>query len=217
MNTATHQPNNQSSRPGSGLPLRGLAMVLIAVALLLALWGIYALSQDSKKKDVPQAANTAASAPATPGVGSGATGPAGEASASAPAPAPAPAPGEAAGDAAAGASTTPNPAAVAPAEAPKPAELEVFILNNSTVGGWAATTAKEAKDAGFKVAYEGNLEGSIFTAQQSTVYFHAGNPTVEKQARELADRFAGGHAEPIGEHLPAEIKNAAGLTLVLAQ
>jgi len=53
-------PENQSS---SGLPLRGLAMVLIAVAVLLAMWGLYASTQNSS--DTADGAGSATSADTT--------------------------------------------------------------------------------------------------------------------------------------------------------
>ena len=49
----THvNPENQTepttdTPAGSGLPLRGLAMVLIAVAVLLVMWGLYAMTQNN--------------------------------------------------------------------------------------------------------------------------------------------------------------------------
>lgn len=50
---------------GSGIPLRGLAMVLVAVAILLAIWGIWALvGGEDKDGDSAAETSTAATAPA---------------------------------------------------------------------------------------------------------------------------------------------------------
>lgn len=43
---STNQPAPEGAPAAGGLPLRGLAMVLIAVAVLLGLWGLYSLTQD---------------------------------------------------------------------------------------------------------------------------------------------------------------------------
>lgn len=42
---STNQPAPEGKDAAGGLPLRGLAMVLIAVAVLLGLWGLYSLTQ----------------------------------------------------------------------------------------------------------------------------------------------------------------------------
>ena len=52
-------PNNETS----GLPLRGLAMILAAVAILLAGWGVYSATRDDPSEpeqttDTPVAADT---------------------------------------------------------------------------------------------------------------------------------------------------------------
>ena len=64
-----------------GLPKRGLAMILIAVAALLALWGIWKMTQDDKGGDGEGAAptsstvvGTSAAAPAGDGAGQGGQG-----------------------------------------------------------------------------------------------------------------------------------------------
>ncbi|KQB86161.1 hypothetical protein Clow_01515 [Corynebacterium lowii] len=56
----------EDSEEGSGIPLRGLAMVLVAVAILLAIWGVWALvggSDDDSSSN--SEASTEASAPMT--------------------------------------------------------------------------------------------------------------------------------------------------------
>lgn len=57
----------EESGDGNGIPLRGLAMVLVAVAILLAIWGIWSLvgGGDDADKEGDAAASTQASAPAT--------------------------------------------------------------------------------------------------------------------------------------------------------
>lgn len=200
VNTVQHETQSSSATPpaGNGLPLRGLAMVLLAVGVLLALWGVYAVTQgsDAKKDAQPAGPATVTSivAPSTAAPAAPST-------------------------AATSPSATPSPEQAAPPApaAPRPEQLEVSVLNNSTIGGWAARTAADARAAGFPVIHDGNLDGQVYTAPRSTVFFHPGNPEVEQKAHELADRFAGGHAVAIEDTLPGEIKDAPGMTLVLVQ
>lgn len=48
----TDQNPEQTPDQAQGLPLRGMAMILIAVALLLAAWGAYSMTRDDNAQDV---------------------------------------------------------------------------------------------------------------------------------------------------------------------
>lgn len=182
---------NANTQP---FPKRGLAMVLIAVAVLLGLWGIYALTQGDSDSTTTASETSTTSAPTTAAPAS-----------SAPAEQPAASPQEAQP-----AEATPAPAAPAPA----PATGVVHVLNNSTESGLAADTANALRGRGEAVGIDGNLAGDLLTVPQNTVFFHPGH---EQAARELADRV-GAVAAPynpaIGEARD-ETRHPQDLTLVL--
>ncbi|MFD2456383.1 LytR C-terminal domain-containing protein [Corynebacterium mendelii] len=193
-------------------PLRGLAMILLAVAVILLAWALYQFlrGQDDSPAGVTgttavttaPAATTATPATAQPGdpapapaPGSAAApgdpaapapDPAGaEAAPGAPAPAPAPAPG---------APPAPAPAPGAP-PAPAPVDpaavkqLPVAVMNNSTVNGLAAATADDLRGKGWTIGEVGNLPGYAF--DRTTVLFTPGNPVEEQAARDLAATLGG--------------------------
>jgi hypothetical protein len=201
----------------SGLPLRGLAMVLIAVAVLLAMWGLYATTQNNDSTDT--AVQTTTEAPT-------------------PAPAPAPAPGEreAAGEEEAPAEeataeeTTDEEAAAeesrdedrdkdrgnearpAPRGGAAAEPQRLHVLNNSLVPNLAAEVAGTLDGEGYQVGEVGNLAEMILP--ENTVFFQPGNADAEKQARELADRVRG-VAREYDESLPDGTEGRNDLTLVL--
>lgn len=196
MTTVTNvNPENQSS---SGLPLRGLAMVLIAVAVLLAMWGLYASTQDSSSGDAGAAATTETV------VAGQTTGPA---SSDAPAPA---SETEDAAESAPGESTPAQAPAPAPAATSAPARLNV--LNNSTVPNLAADVADRLRADGFEVGEVGNMPDHILP--ETTVFFQPGNADAEQRARELAERV-GGVARVYEGFLPDGTDGPNDLTLVL--
>lgn len=65
---SNNEPETQNSSGTGKLPLRGFAMVLIAVAVALALWALYSVTQGGDDSDT---ADTAAETPATAGNGNG--------------------------------------------------------------------------------------------------------------------------------------------------
>jgi len=122
--------------------------------------------------------------------------------------------------AAVGASTPPAsagpvaPAAVPPAPAsgsstvdtaPAPARAPLLVLNNSTVTGLAARSARQFAAAGWPIAGVGNLQGDT---PETTVYYP---PGLAAAARELAAEFPGiRRVLPRPAGLPG-----SGLTVVL--
>lgn len=204
MTTVTNvNPENQSS---SGLPLRGLAMVLIAVAVLLAMWGLYASTQTSS--DTADGTGIAGSATSSdtatvatrPDEPDQPASPEAETEADA-----AEAAAREAGDV-----DKPRPPAAPPAPAPEPERLNV--LNNSTVPNLAANVADRLREDGFQVGEVGNLPDHILP--ETTVFFQPGNAPAEQRARELADRL-GGVAREYEGFLPETTAGRNDLTLVL--
>ncbi|MCX7538859.1 LytR C-terminal domain-containing protein [Corynebacterium sp. P5875] len=158
------------------LPLRGLAMILAAVAVLLAAWALFAglRGDDSDTTPVagegagPTAATSTEVSPAAP-----ATTPRGET-------APQPAPATPAADPG---SAAPAQPAAPPAPAGDPRTVTVHTLNNSTIQGLANRVADKLTGQGWKVGEVGNLAETYLPA--SAVYYTAGNPTEEAAAREV--------------------------------
>ena len=69
-------PDQDGSRAASGgasgLPLRGLAMVLIAVAVLFGLWALYSFTQGGDERTATGASQTVSGTMTEPAAGSGA-------------------------------------------------------------------------------------------------------------------------------------------------
>ena len=205
-------------QPQRELPLRGVAMILISVALLLAMWGIYSMT-GGKSAKVHNAASTdsaAASAvsiqPAAPaGPVTSAPGvPAPSSGAPAPASAPAPAGAVASGAAAPGApSGATAGAAGASTSAGDKSAVTVHVLNNSTIQGLAAKAKEQLTRQGYRVGQVGNYSRSV--VPQNTVYYTDN----EQQARELAEKV-GGVAQQRPADLPAETAGPGSLVVVLA-
>ncbi len=203
-------------QPQRELPLRGVAMILISVALLLAMWGIYSMT-GGKSAKVHNAASTdsaAASAvsiqPAAP-VGPATSAP-GVPAPSSEAPAPAPASGAALG-APGGAGTAGTAGAAGAAGASTSAgdksAVTVHVLNNSTIQGLAAKAKEQLSRQGYRVGQVGNYSRSV--VPQNTVYYTDN----EQQARELAEKV-GGVAQQRPADLPAETAGPGSLVVVLA-
>ncbi|MCS5479696.1 LytR C-terminal domain-containing protein [Corynebacterium sp. YIM 101645] len=215
-----NQPTATESEPGtegtegtaSRLPLRGLAMVLIAVAALLAMWGLYATTQGNDSTDT--AAQVTTEAPAT----AAATAPEeGEAAA-----------GEDPEQGAAEEGATGEEAAVederdeevreersqpAPRGGGVAAEPQrLHVLNNSLVPNLAADVAGTLDGEGYRLGEVGNLSDLILP--ETTVFFQPGNADTEKRARELADRVRG-VAREYDPALPEGTDGRNDLTLVL--
>ena len=207
-------------QPQRELPLRGVAMILISVALLLAMWGIYSMT-GGKSTKVHNAASTdsaAASAvsiqPAAP-AGPVTSAPGVPApSSGAPAPASAPAGAAASGAVAPGAPSGAGTAGAAGAagastSAGDKSAVTVHVLNNSTIQGLAAKAKEQLTRQGYRVGQVGNYSRSV--VPQNTVYYTDN----EQQARELAEKV-GGVAQQRPADLPAETAGPGSLVVVLA-
>ena len=199
----------------SKLPLRGVAMVLIAVAVMLGMWALYAMTSDSSEdtaQDAP-ANDAAVSGPATGGAEGDAHtgGAAGEADKTKDAdenerPADTDADSENAAEA--GAEHGENAEAGAPAgNADRPqAEIPVNVYNNSGRVNYAADEAERLKSKKFRVAEVGNISDDVLVAPQTTIFFPQGDAAAENLAKEVAAQYYGGNvpAEAITPY-PAEL------------
>ena len=206
-------------QPQRELPLRGVAMILISVALLLAMWGIYSMT-GGKSAKVHNAASadsaTASVAPAQPATPAGPATSAPAPSSEAPAPASAPAGAAASGAAAPGVSGGAGTAgagaagaAGASTSAGDKSAVTVHVLNNSTIQGLAAKAKEQLTRQGYRVGQVGNYSRSV--VPQNTVYYTDN----EQQARELAEKV-GGVAQQRPADLPAETAGPGSLVVVLA-
>ncbi|MFA1476623.1 LytR C-terminal domain-containing protein [Corynebacterium diphtheriae] len=154
------------------LPLRGIAMILIAVALMLGAWGVYSVTSDNSS-----------SAPKTSTAETSEQPPAEKSAPQAPAVSDTPATSDAPGESAA-------PAEKAPADKPaadKPADerpVPVRVLNNSTVQGLAAQVADTLRSHGIDVVEVGNLPDAV--VPETTVFYPAGH---QAQAQKIADQL----------------------------
>ncbi|EIK55566.1 LytR C-terminal domain-containing protein [Corynebacterium diphtheriae] len=153
------------------LPLRGIAMILIAVALMLGAWGVYSVTSDNSS-----------SAPKTSTAETSEQTPAEKSAPQAPAASDTPAPSDAPGESAAPAEKTPadKPADKPAAERPVP----VRVLNNSTVQGLAAQVADTLRSHGIDVVEVGNLPDAV--VPETTVFYPAGH---QAQAQKIADQL----------------------------
>ncbi|MFA1531668.1 LytR C-terminal domain-containing protein [Corynebacterium belfantii] len=153
------------------LPLRGIAMILIAVALMLGAWGVYSVTSDNSS-----------SAPKTSTAEASEQTPAEKSAPQAPAASDTPAASDAPGESAAPAEKAPadKPADNPAAERPVP----VRVLNNSTVQGLAAQVADTLRSHGIDVVEVGNLPDAV--VPETTVFYPAGH---QAQAQKIADQL----------------------------
>lgn len=227
-----------------GLPKRGLAMILIAVAALLALWGIWKLTQDDNDGAGEDAAPTSSTVIGTPA-------------------APAASPSQDPNAPAASPSQDPNAEATetvtdtvradeqnaqdpnaqpdqgaegqpAPAPAPAPAgatldaaSAQVYVYNNSGVPDLASRTADQLKGQ-FNVANDSadaavmNMPEQVYGVFPETyVFYDPAVPGAEQVAADVAGRV-GGTARaksdiPDGASLPEQANNREAVTVVLAR
>lgn len=212
----TSETTESGSAAGSGLPLRGLAMVLIAVAVLLAMWGLYATTQssDSSDPDTDTAASvttgvatTAQQSPVEAAETTGTTGATGAPESTRPEEAREDGEREGA-EATTSVEAKPAPRGAAPAAEPE----RLHVLNNSTVPNLAADVAGTLDRDGYRLGEVGNLADLVLP--ETTVFFQPGSPEAEQRARELADRV-GGVAREYDESLPDGTGGRNDLTLVL--
>ncbi|OFT53548.1 hypothetical protein HMPREF3155_00600 [Corynebacterium sp. HMSC06D04] len=229
---STSTQGSQGSKAGahrsssSGLPLRGFAMVLIAVAVMLGMWGLYTLtskdSTDTAQTGSTGVATLPAPAEGEPGAQGSPSAQPGAAGSAAPGTQDAKAGQDAAGqpakegqDAAGREAANKDGAAAGAAGAEGAAGVEraakdipVNVFNNSGRANFAAEQADKLKEKGFKIGEVGNLAGDILTVPQTTVYFPAGDKDAESLARETAAQFYGAQSIPEGAiaEYPAELK-----------
>ncbi len=233
--------SSSTAAAAGGVPKRGLAMILIAVALLLALWGVYAMTRggaDDQAANDP--ANQSAQDPNNPNAqnpndpnAQGQNEQSGQGQAQSQNPNDPNAAGQqgqnandpnAAGQQGQGqnpndpnAQNQGNGAAPAGANAPMTREnMTVNVYNNSAITGFADQVATQAKGKGMNVGEVGNIPGEVVTFGENTVLFDKNTPGAEDRARELADKV-GGVAVPIDDRIPDEAKKPGSLTLVLAE
>ncbi|BAC19385.1 hypothetical protein HMPREF0290_0296 [Corynebacterium efficiens YS-314] len=211
----------------SGLPMRGLAMILIAVAVLLAAWALWSMLNDGDESVTADTTTTAATThagedtPAARDAGTETTTGTGDESGEG---TPAGEPREDEGDSQRDdqregqreGQPAPAPAAGESAVAQRPTGTPVttlHVLNNSTVPQLAARVA-ESLESDFQKVESGNLPDVVIP--RNTVYFTEGNPGAEQAARELADRVNGVAMErsPV---LPEETGGKDALVLVLVE
>lgn len=227
-----------------GLPKRGLAMILIAVAALLALWGIWKLTQDDNDGAGEDAAPTSSTVIGTPA-----------APAASPSQDPNAQPSQPSQDPNAEATATvtdtvradeqnaqdpnaqPDQGAEgqpAPAPAPAPAgetldaaSAQVYVYNNSGVPDLASRTADQLKGQ-FNVANDSadaavmNMPEQVYGVFPETyVFYDPAVPGAEQVAADVAGRV-GGTARaksdiPDGASLPEQANNREAVTVVLAR
>lgn len=165
-------PNPESSGP----PLRAIAMVLIALAILFAGLGAASLGgSDSEETATEASATTTTSAAAAPAAARTTTA----------------APTTTAAEPTTSAATsTTSASATTSARIDKSVPVRVF--NNSTVSGLAAQTANELTSNGWSISETGNY--SYGQIQTTTVYY--GSSASEKAAAQAIAAELGVKAEP---------------------
>ncbi|MEO5304884.1 MULTISPECIES: LytR C-terminal domain-containing protein [Corynebacterium] len=205
-----------AAAPASKLPLRGLAMVLIAVAVMLGMWALYAMTSDKSEdtaQNAPAGNDAVVSGPATGGAeGDGAAGGAsGEADKNKDAaenerPADADADSENAAEAGAEHGENTEAGANAGNSDRAQAEIPVNVFNNSGRANFAADEAERLKSQHFHIAEVGNISGDVLVAPKTTVYFPEGDAAAESLAKEVAAQYYGANvpAEAIAPY-PAEL------------
>ena len=223
--TVDNSGNETSQSAGAGatattLPLRGFAMVLIAVAVMFGLWALYAFTQDDSSEQAAEQTNESSEQePGTVGADTAEQSTdipgdeAGDAQADADKDNPEAKPEQDdadRGDAekAKGASTGDDAPAAAPAAPAAP--LKVNVLNNSMTQGLAADVADRLRADGRELGEVGNFADEILP--ETTVFFPKGNAAAEQTARELADQYHG-VAREHSNILPDNTRD--GVTIVL--
>ena len=214
-----------------GVPKRGLAMILIAVALLLALWGVYAMTRDNSDDQAAKEPANQSTQDTNNANGQGQNGQNGQNNQN----------GQNPNDPNAAGQNGQNPndpnaqgqqgasqgqdgqsgqaGGAAPAGANNPMTSEnqtINVYNNSAISGFADQVAGQVEANGTKVGEVGNIPGEVVTFEQNTVLFDPATPDAERFARELADKV-GGVAVPADDRIPAEARKPGSLTLVLAE
>lgn len=187
-------------------------MVLIAVAVMLGMWGLYKLtSEDSSDTASQTGASEAATLPAPAegelGAQGGKPGSAAQQAPGESAQASDPAAAGAAGEGENAADRDGHDGAQGEAAKRAPKDIPVNVFNNSGRAGYADEESTKLKDRGFKVGEVGNLPGDVLTVPQTMVFYPAGDKDAEALARQTAAEFYGATAVPEGAvaEYPAEL------------
>lgn len=216
---------NYEAAPAAAFPKRGVAMILLAVAALLLLWGIYAMNKGDGNQDAAapgtteattaqatQAtqATTAISAPASPSEQAKPEGT--QPTEQQPAPTEKPAEQE---------QPAPAPAGLAREQA------QVYVYNNSGIPDLANRTAGDLA-AQYNVANRSNDAAAMNMPEQTYgafpqtfVFFNPNTPGADAVAAELAQRIGGTPRAttdvPANTSLPREaVEKPEAITVVLA-
>jgi hypothetical protein len=217
-------------------------MVLIAVAVMLGLWGLYAMTSEDDDSTVASDSEQSKSDGSANGgqEGNGAGGPAADG-----------ARGDGSRDGAnnqppregEGDNAHPNGGAEGEAnrdadardpheegragdearaggnDAPSAArdrnDIKVSVLNNSGESDKAKNEADVLKDGGFKVGYVGNLPGDVLTVPKTTVFYPEGDTSAESLAKEVAARYQA-EIKPMNKDLPKEATDDGAVVVALA-
>ncbi|WP_030516586.1 LytR C-terminal domain-containing protein [Nocardia sp. NRRL WC-3656] len=161
--------------PSGGPPLRALAMVLIALAIVFAGLGAMALSNsssDSAAAETSSDTETTAAPVTTTRAAATTT--------------------AAATTAAPTTALTTTTAAATSTTAGVDKTVPVRVLNNSTVAGLASRTGSQLTAAGFDVTETGNYPGGVIA--KTTVYY--GNSPHERETAQAIANELGVSAEP---------------------
>ncbi|WP_067571324.1 LytR C-terminal domain-containing protein [Nocardia acidivorans] len=173
--------------PSGGPPLRALAMVLIALAIVFA--GIGAMSLSSSDSSDAEASSASSTTVASATVASATAAPA--VSSSMPPVVATPPVSSAAPAATTPAATTPAPPTTT-AHAGVDKSVPVRVFNNSMVAGLAAKTANDLSADGWNIAETGNYGAGVIP--KTTVYY--GSSAAEKAAAQAVAAQLGVGAEP---------------------
>ncbi|WP_047240927.1 LytR C-terminal domain-containing protein [Corynebacterium epidermidicanis] len=190
----------------SRIPIRGIAMILLAVAVLLLAWGVYSMTNSSgdnvvtkpKSVQTQQATGTPAPANQAP-VNPAQTGQAPVT--------PAPATPATSNQAQASA----NPAVPAAGNDVDPTAVKIHALNNSTVQGLANRVADTLKKQGFSQVESGNFPNEVLP--NSVVFYTPGNAAEQKAAEAIAYNL-GIKAQPRNDSVK---DTPAGVVLVITE
>ncbi|MEU0542352.1 LytR C-terminal domain-containing protein [Nocardia sp. NPDC005978] len=185
--------------PAGGPPLRALAMVLIALAIVFAGLGAMSLSSsDSETTDAaPETTTVVPSATVAPNLSSAVP----PVTITPPAPATTP-------ETTAPVTTPPPVTTTAPAGGAVDKSIPVRVYNNSMVAGLAAKTANQLTAGGWNVAETGNYgAGSI----PNTTVYYGSSPAEKATALAIASEI-GATAEP---RIPGLSASPTGIIIIV--
>ncbi|MEV6059789.1 LytR C-terminal domain-containing protein [Nocardia asteroides] len=179
--------SNPNPAPG-GPPLRALAMVLIALAIVFA--GLGAMSLSNSDAEPTEAAESSATTTSRVVAQAPATTAAPTTTSAAAAPTT---------TTVTPTTTTAAPTTTAPAAAGVDQSVPVRVLNNSLVAGLAARTASDLTASGWSNVSTGNYSGSNLT---TTTVFYGGGAGDKAAATEIAAEIGGTVAPKTGDSTP---------------